>query len=102
MEFMTFVKAQWDRVGAWVLIAVGALVLLLGWIGVSGTAYPAEQIPYIVSGGILGVFLLGTGATLWLSADLRDEWRKLDGIERALANGGGVVSNDSDAAEPQA
>ena len=24
------------------------------------------------------------GATLWLSADLRDEWRKLDSIEEAL------------------
>jgi hypothetical protein len=34
--------------------------------------------PYIASGGLGGIFLLGLGSTLWLSADLRDEWRKLD------------------------
>lgn len=84
MDFVTFLRTQWDRVGAWALVGLGALVLLLGWIGVSGTAYPAEQIPYVVSGGLTGIFLLGTGAMLWLSADLRDEWRKLDAIERML------------------
>jgi hypothetical protein len=84
---MTFLRTQWDRVGAWVLVATGSLALLLGWIGVSGTAYPTEQIPYIVSGGLVGIFLLGAGAMLWISADLRDAWRKLDGIERALTAG---------------
>ena len=47
-------------------------------------ALTAQQIPYIISGGIGGLFLLGLGAMLWLSADLRDEWRKLDAIERQL------------------
>ena len=28
--------------------------------------------------------LIGIGLTAWLSADLRDEWRKLDRIERFL------------------
>ncbi|HMC79090.1 MAG TPA: hypothetical protein VKO35_00895, partial [Acidimicrobiia bacterium] len=31
-----------------------------------------------------GLFLLGVGATLWHSADLRDEWRKLDRLEEKL------------------
>jgi hypothetical protein len=30
-------KRQWDRVAAWVLIAVGLLALLLGYVGISGT-----------------------------------------------------------------
>jgi hypothetical protein len=34
----------------------------------------------------VGVFLLGLGGVLWLSADLRDEWRKLDRIERRLGD----------------
>jgi hypothetical protein len=29
---------------------------------------------------VAGLFALGAAATLWLSADLRDEWRKLDEI----------------------
>ena len=95
MDVVTFLRTQWDRVGAWVLVAVGLLALLLGWIGVSGTPYPTEQVPYIISGGLLGIFLLGAGAMLWISADLRDAWRKLDGIERALAAGNGAAAGPS-------
>lgn len=81
-SLVKYVRTQWDRVGAWVSIATGAIALLVGWFGVSGTTYPSEQIPYVISGGLVGVFLLGLGAMLWLSADLHDEWRKLDAIER--------------------
>jgi hypothetical protein len=81
---MTYIRKQWDRVGAGVAVLLGALALLAGWLGVSGTAFPAEQLPYIISGGVAGALLVGVGAVLWLSADLRDEWRKLDAIERAI------------------
>jgi hypothetical protein len=84
MDLLNYVRNQWDRVAAWVFVIAGALALLTGWLGISRTAYPAEQNPYIISGGLVGIFLLGLGGVLWLSADLRDEWRKLDGIERQL------------------
>jgi hypothetical protein len=84
MDTARWLRLQWDRLLAWALVVAGAIALIAGWIGVSGTAYSAEQLPYIISGGIGGIFLLGVGATLWLSADLRDEWRKLDRIEEAL------------------
>jgi hypothetical protein len=87
-----YVKDQWDRVGAWVCVIAGAVALLLGYLGVSGTPYIAEQIPYIVSGGLLGLFLLGLGAMLWLSADLRDEWRKIDAVDRHLMATGSLPS----------
>jgi hypothetical protein len=74
-----------DRAAAWIVIVLGALALLLGWVGASQTAYTAEQIPYLLSGGLLGALLVALGATLLISADLRDEWRKLDRIERRLA-----------------
>ena len=84
MELIGWLRAQWDRVAAWVVIAAGAVALLLGWWGVSGSGFPAQQIPYVISGGMVGLFLVGLGGMLWLSADLRDEWRKLDAIERTL------------------
>jgi hypothetical protein len=84
MEFLTWVRLQWDRVGAWLCIAAGAVALILGYVGVSGTPYTSEQLPYIVSGGLSGIFLLGLGGMFWLSADLRDEWRKLDDLDRTL------------------
>ena len=84
MEFLSWVRDQWDRVGAVVLVVAGALALLLGWIGISGALLPSEQLPYLLSGGLVGVFLLGVGTTMWLSADLRDEWRKLDRLEELV------------------
>ncbi|MDQ1506530.1 MAG: hypothetical protein QOD57_4257 [Actinomycetota bacterium] len=84
MALLKYVRDEWDRVSAWVLVVVGLLALLFGWLGVSGTEYVAEQNPYIISGGLLGMFCLGLAAMLWLSADLRDEWRKLDALQRDL------------------
>ena len=87
MNLIELAKKQWDRSAAIVFTAIGAIALILGWLGVRNTPVLAEQTRYIVSGGIGAVILLGLGATLWLSADLRDEWRKLDRIEQALGDG---------------
>jgi len=95
MEFLSWVRDQWDRVGAVVLVVAGALALLLGWLGISDAVLPSEQLPYLLSGGLLGVFLLGLGTTLSLSADLRDEWRKLDRLEQ-LVRGEAEVEVDVD------
>lgn len=80
----SYLREQWDRVSAVVAVAAGALMLLLGWAGVQGKIYPGQQMPYIVSGGLGGIFVLGIGAVLWLSADVRDEWRKLDEVDATL------------------
>ena len=86
MNFLTFVRNQWDRVAAWVLIALGAPLLLMGWLGVSDALLPTQQMPYIVSGGLGGICLIGIGVMLWLSADLRDEWSELHEIARRLGS----------------
>jgi hypothetical protein len=81
----TFLKANSERVGSVIAVVVGLLALLLGWVGVSGKGLTTQQIPYVVSGAGFGLFALGIGATLWISAALRDEWRKLDDIHSLLA-----------------
>jgi hypothetical protein len=88
-------KCQWDRAAAVVAGVLGLVALLLGWLGVSRSGLPAEQIPYLASGAVLGLFALGVAATLWLSADLRDEWRKLDQIHRDLAGGDRTTQTSS-------
>lgn len=90
MDWKLFVRANLDRVVGWGLIAGGAVALLVGWLGASRTPLPSEQIPYIVSGGLGGLILVGVGTTLLISADLSDEWRKLDEIrdELRVANHG--------------
>lgn len=84
MNLGNWLRLAWDRAAALALIAAGAVALILGWVGVSGEAFPAKQLPYLISGGIAGVFVLGVGTLCWLSADMRDEWTKLDRIESAL------------------
>jgi hypothetical protein len=84
MSFGRWIRLHWDRAAAWLCVAAGAAALITGWVGVSGTGLPAGQLPYIISGGVGGVFLLGLAAMLWLSADLRDEWVKLDRLEQKV------------------
>jgi sulfite exporter TauE/SafE len=85
MDVKRWLRTNPDRAAAWVCVAVGVIVLFLGWEGASNTAYTAEQLPYILSGGIGGALLVAMGATLLISADLRDEWHKLDRIEKRLS-----------------
>jgi hypothetical protein len=78
---------QWDRTLALVATIVGVVLLIVGWIDVSSTAYVAKQIPYVVSAGLGGIAALIIAGTLWLSADLRDEWRALDRVEDGQEQG---------------
>jgi hypothetical protein len=60
------VKQPLDRtlsLVAAVLLPLGLLVILLGWYGAAHTPYLFEQVPYLISGGILGLGLV-TGAGL--------------------------------------
>ncbi len=68
----------------WVLIALGALVLLVGWFGVSREVLPAKQIPYLVSGGIGGVFLAVLGAYFLGTQEMRNDSGRLDRLERMV------------------
>lgn len=85
MDLVNLVKGLADRALGWLLIGLGALFLVLGYFGVRGTAYVVEQLPYVISGGLGGLFLLGIGAVLLLSADLRDQWRALLDIKDEIA-----------------
>ncbi|WP_183407894.1 hypothetical protein [Nocardioides marmoriginsengisoli] len=105
MDLMNFARTYWDRIAAVLCMIAGAVLLVLGWQGVSDTAYPAAQIPYVVSDGLGGLFLLGLAALLWLSADLRDEWTKLDGLDQhleKLIELSGAVVPDADQVAPAA
>jgi len=80
-------KQQWDRVLAIVAALVGVILLVVGWAEVSSTSVVAEQIPYLASQCVGGLIAFGVATTLWISADLRDEWAKLDDIYQAVGAG---------------
>lgn len=81
---LQLLKLFWDRAAAVVCVVAAVVMLLSGWISLSAKSDAGDQIPYIMSGGIGGLFLLVIGATLWVSSDLRDEWRKLDALDESV------------------
>jgi hypothetical protein len=83
-DVVRWARNQSERSTSLALFVAGLISLWLGWLGVSSHVLPSEQIAYLASGGLLGLFLLGAAATLWMSADLRDEWRQLDVIAEEL------------------
>lgn len=83
-SIVSWCVAQWDRALAGLLAFLGAVALIVGWAGAASTGYVSRQVPYLISGGIGGIFLLAAGATLVLSADIRDEWRELRAMRLRL------------------
>ena len=65
------------RIVALILCLAGAIAVLFGWWGAAGTLDPSRQLPYIASGGIGGMFLLGLGTALFFSIDLSETRREL-------------------------
>lgn len=103
-----------------VLVAVGIVAVLIGYWGASGTRSPAEQIPYALSGGALGLGLIVLGCALitrfslarlfrfWLARMLHEHQvqtdRTVDALERieALLAGGAASGGPAAAASAPA
>ena len=68
MEFLNLLRSQWDRAAAIACALAGAIALIVGWIGTSGTEHVAEQMPYIISAGLTGIFLLGVSVVRRVAA----------------------------------
>lgn len=84
------------------LIAVGAIVLYLGYNGAATNAIPAAQFPYLISGGIVGACLMILGSVviamhvlLRVQAELRKDLGEmrssLDSVAQALGRVGAVA-----------
>jgi hypothetical protein len=58
---------RWMLVPASILVIVGFNFMLFGWIGASGTFRQIEQIPYLISGGLIGLALVFLGGLLLAS-----------------------------------
>src|SRR5438132_10098456 len=102
VDISRWLRTEWDRVLGFGLIGLGAVFVVLAYFGVSDSPYLAQQLSFITSGGIGGLFLLGAGATLLHTADVHDEWRKLDRIEQALRAGEPIPMLGSFTSLPQA
>lgn len=81
----------------WIIIAVGAIFMLVGYLGVSREALPAKQIPYLVSGGIGGIFLAVIGAYFLGTQEMRNDSGRLDRLEQMVEELHGALLTRTDA-----
>lgn len=68
LPFFDWTIARSMAVLGTVMVPVGIVVILLGWWGAAHTPFVFEQIPYLISGGLLGVGLLTAGGLLYLGS----------------------------------
>ncbi len=84
-------RADFMRENARLLIAVGLLVIgvifvILGWYGAANTNILTEQIPYLISGGLLGMALIIVAGFMASSAATERENRELrSDLARAMS-----------------
>lgn len=60
----SFLAAFWPFIVGAMLVAGGLAAIVIGYFGVSGTIHVGLQIPYVVSGGLLGLALVVAGSAL--------------------------------------
>jgi hypothetical protein len=89
-----------------VLMPLGLLLIILGWVGASRTPLPFEQTPYLISGGILGLALVVAGGftyfAYWQTLRVRESREQTEAVtaalgrlEALLASGASTVAGTS-------
>lgn len=70
------------------LVVFGFVSILLGWYGAAHSPYLYEEIPYVISGGLLGVALVIGGGVLvrsaWTMRQIEEERRNALAIVRSV------------------
>lgn len=102
-------RRTWQVLAGVVLISLGVLALLLGYAGAARTPFVEEQIPYLISGGLLGLGMLILGGLFfwahWLyrhyersefhQAEMRRLLEELVSQGRSLAEGATVIDEEA-------
>lgn len=69
-------------------MALGIVAIVLGWYGAAHSSYLFQEIPYLISGGLLGVALVAGGGFLffasWFVRMIEDNHRYASRVEQTL------------------
>ncbi|HEU5033937.1 MAG TPA: hypothetical protein VFT62_04160 [Mycobacteriales bacterium] len=94
-------RDQWLLILGGLLMPIGVLLIVLGWVGASQTPLPFEQTSYLISGGILGLGLTVAGGFIyfayWQSLRIRESREQTKQLADALGRlelllGGGAAT----------
>lgn len=80
---------RWLMVIGGAMIVAGVAAIILGWYGAAHTPYDFEQLPYLISGGLLGLALTVLGGLFyfayWLTRQIQESRTQSDTTAQALA-----------------
>jgi hypothetical protein len=95
--FWKWVGRATRPVWGWILVGAGILLIIIGYLGISREALVAKQLPYLISGGILGIALVGFGAMLIGTEDLKRAQERIDRLELLIEDLHAVLLTRPDA-----
>jgi len=79
------------------MVVIGVPVIVLGWYGASHTPYVFEQVPYLISGGLLGLALALLGGLFyfayWITKQIQETRRQTEQTGRALGEIRDLLAN---------
>jgi hypothetical protein len=97
---------KWLAIAGGVLMPLGVILVFIGWYGASHTTRLFEEIPYLISGGLLGIVLATIGAALyfgyWLTRIVAGERQMIEVLARMEAKLDGADADGNGAALPRA
>ena len=99
-------------IGGGALAVLGLVAIIVGWMGAANTGFEFEQIPYLISGGMLGLALCFLGGFVyfayWITRLVRESRTQseraaeiLDQIVHSLNGSGPQVAASSRARSPR-
>jgi hypothetical protein len=101
-DVRAFVRANARVLLAIGLLIVGIVIVLLGWYGAANTNILTEQVPYLISGGLLGMALIIVAAVIGSSASLERQNRELRrDLKGMLSTSGNRFASGNIAAAPR-
>jgi len=81
---------RWLLIVGGIALPLGILLIILGWAGASDTPFVFEQIPYVISGGLLGTALVFCGGFVyfayWQTRVLRESRENQEQLVAELRN----------------
>jgi len=80
---------RWLAIAGGVLMPLGVVLVIIGWYGAAHTSRLFEEIPYLISGGLLGIVLSTIGAAMyfgyWLTRIVAGQRQMVDVLVRVEA-----------------
>jgi len=90
---------KWLAIAGGVLMPLGVILVIIGWYGASHTTRLFEEVPYLISGGMLGMLLAILGAAFyfgyWLTRLVSGQREMVELMARMEARIAGAVGAET-------